>query len=468
MKNLTSNSKRRLMENKEKRKERFDSRFGMIMAMAGSAVGLGNLWRFPFLAAQNGGGAFIFVYLLLLLTICLPVLMTEITLGRKCRSNVTRVYDNLGAPRWRWAGFLTLLTPIVIMAFYTVVGGWSVKYLIQACAFRFTDPMADYAGQFGGFIGATWEPLIYTAIFLLITALANFGGVRNGIEKFSKPMMTVLSITIILVAIRSLTLPGASEGTRYLLIPDFAKIDGKVLLTALGQAFMSLSIGIGILLTYGSYVKTREDIAMTSISTGLIDTLFAIIAGLAIIPAVYAIAYMNGTEPAVNAGAGLVFITLPGVFASMPGGSVIAILFFLALLLAAVTSAISMLEVIVLYFIEEWRMSRNGAVTASMIMIIVLGCICSLSQGMLGEFRILGNNIFDFFDVISSDVLITVGSLIMVLFAGWRVKKEDFLDELSGHGTSRTPTWLLRYVYFMVRWVAPAIIIVIMLSNILI
>ena len=451
----------------EKKRERFDSRVGMILAMAGSAVGLGNLWRFPFLAAQNGGGAFIFVYLILLLTICIPVLMTEITLGRKCRTNVTRVYGELGAPRWRWAGFLTLLTPIVIMAFYTVVGGWSVKYLVQACAFNFTAPDADYAGAFGGFISSTWEPLVYTLIFLVITAAANFGGVKNGIEKFSKPMMMVLSVTIILVAIRSLTLPGASEGTKYLLIPDFSKIDGKVLITALGQAFMSLSIGIGILLTYGSYVKTKEDIAMTAITTGLIDTLFAIIAGLAIIPAVYAIAYMNGTTPAVNAGPGLVFITLPGVFASMPGGSIIAILFFLSLLLAAVTSAISMLEVIVRYFIEEWKLSRNSSVIVSMVLIILLGCICSLSQGTLSGITILGNNIFDFFDVVSSDVLITVGSLIMVLFAGWRIKKTDFLDELTGHSTSRTPRWIFSFVYFMVRWISPIVIIVIMLSNFL-
>ena len=451
----------------EKKRERFDSRVGMILAMAGSAVGLGNLWRFPFLAAQNGGGAFIFVYLVLLLTICIPVLMTEITLGRKCRTNVTRVYNELGAPRWRWAGFLTLLTPIVIMAFYTVVGGWSVKYLVQACAFNFTVPDADYAGAFGGFISSTWEPLVYTLIFLVVTAAANFGGVKNGIERFSKPMMTVLSVTIILVAIRSLTLPGASEGTKYLLIPDFSKIDGKVLITALGQAFMSLSIGIGILLTYGSYVKTKEDIAMTAITTGLIDTLFAIIAGLAIIPAVYAIAYMNGTAPAVNAGPGLVFITLPGVFASMPGGSIIAILFFLSLLLAAVTSAISMLEVIVRYFIEEWKLSRNGAVIVGMILIILLGCVCSLSQGTLSGITILGNNIFDFFDVISSDVLITVGSLIMVLFAGWRIKKTDFLDELTGHNTSGTPRWIFTYVWFMLRWIAPLVIIVIMLSNFL-
>ncbi|MBO4269012.1 MAG: sodium-dependent transporter, partial [Bacteroidaceae bacterium] len=249
--------------------------------------------------------------------------------------------------------------------------------------------------------------------------------------------------------------------------PDFSKIDGKVLITALGQAFMSLSIGIGILLTYGSYVKTKEDIAMTAISTGLIDTLFAIISGLAIIPAVYAIAFMNGTTPAVNAGPGLVFITLPGVFASMPGGGIVAILFFLSLLLAAVTSAISMLEVIAAYFIEEWHLSRSKAVTVSMVIIILLGCICSLSQGMLSGVSVAGMNIFDFFDVISSDVLITVGSLIMVLFAGWRIKKAGFMDELTSHYTSRTPAWLFRYVWFMVRWVAPVIIIVIMLSNLL-
>lgn len=451
----------------ENRKERFESRFGMIMAIAGSAVGLGNLWRFPFLAASNGGGAFIFVYLIMLLTICLPVLMTEILLGRMCRTNITRLYDSLGAPRWRWAGFLTYLTPIVIMSFYVVVGGWSVKYLIQACTFSFSSPTADYATQFGGFISSTWAPLVYTLIFLVLTAAANFSGVKNGIERFSKPMMVVLSITIILVAIRSVTLTGAGEGVKYLLVPDFDKISGRVLVTALGQAFMSLSIGIGILFTYGSYVKTNEDIARTSISTGLIDTLFAIIAGLAIIPAVYAIAYMNGTEPNVNAGPGLVFITLPGVFASMPGGSIIAILFFMSLLLAAVTSAMSILEVIASYFIGEWKMSRQKAVAVSMGITIVLSCICSLSQGTLQGVTLFGMNIFDLFDMVSSDIMITVGALIMVLFAGWKVPREKFLDEFTSHGTSTTPKWVFNYTYFMVRWIAPLLIILIMLSNFL-
>lgn len=439
----------------------------MIMAIAGSAVGLGNLWRFPFMAASNGGGAFIFVYLVMLLTICLPVLMTEIMLGRMCRTNITRLYDSLGAPGWRWAGFLTYLTPIVIMSFYVVVGGWSVKYLMQACTFSFSSPTADYAGQFAGFISSTWAPLVYTLIFLALTAVANFGGVKNGIERFSKPMMLVLSVTIILVAIRSVTLSGAGEGVRYLLVPDFSKISGRGLVTALGQAFMSLSIGIGILFTYGSYVKTNEDIAKTSISTGLIDTIFAIIAGLAIIPAVYAIAYMNGTEPNVNAGPGLVFITLPGVFASMPGGKIIAILFFMSLLLAAITSAMSILEVIASYFIGEWKMTRQKAVTVSMGITIVLSCICSLSQGVLKDITLFGLNIFDLFDTVSSDIMITVGALIMVIFAGWKVPRNKFQDEFLSHGTSTTPKWVFNYTYFMVRWIAPLLIILIMLSNFL-
>ena len=455
------------MERRERRKERFDSRFGMIMAMAGSAVGLGNLWRFPFLVAQNGGGAFIFVYLVLLLTICIPVLMTEITLGRKCRSNVTRVYDNLGAPRWRWAGFITLLTPIIIMAFYTVVGGWSVKYLIQACSFSFSTPDADYAGAFGGFISSTWEPLIYTLIFLTVTALANFGGVKNGIEKFSKPMMTILSITIILVAIRSLTLPGASEGTKYLLIPDFSKIDGKVLLTALGQAFMSLSIGIGILLTYGSYVKTKEDIAMTSISTGLIDTLFAIIAGLAIIPAVYAIAYMNGTEPAINAGPGLVFITLPGVFKAMPLGGVAALLFFLALLLAAITSAISLMEVVVAFIIEELRRSRVHAVVTCFLLCGGVGVFCSLSFGPLEGFKLFGLSVFDFFDYITSNIMLPAGGLLLAVFAGWRLKRANYLDELTNSGNLNIPRWLSLTIYYLLKLVAPLAISLIFINCIL-
>lgn len=437
----------------------------MIMAMAGSAVGLGNMWRFPFLAAQNGGGAFIFVYLVLLFLICLPVLMTEMMLGRRSRSNATRVYDRLGAPKWRPVGLFTLITPIMILGFYNVVGGWSVKYLAESLMFHFQSPDADYSAAFSGFISSTWAPVIYTLVFLGITSAVILGGVQKGIERFSKPMMTLLILMIIVIAIRAVTLPGAGAGVRYLLVPDFHRITGKVMVTALGQAFMSMSIGIGILLTYGSYVKSDEDIVQTSVYTGVIDTVFAVIAGLAIIPAVFAIAQMNGAEPAVNAGPGLVFITLPSVFASMPGGQVIAILFFVALLLAAVTSAMSLMEVLVSYFIEEWKVSRKGAVVVSIAICTVLGVLCSLSQGVLADVKIAGMNIFDFFDVVSSDFFITVGAFFMVVFAGWKFRKDDFMDELSCHGTSDVPAWMLNVVYFLLKWIAPLGILIIMASN---
>lgn len=437
----------------------------MIMAMAGSAVGLGNMWRFPFLAAQNGGGAFIFVYLILLFLICLPVLMTEMMLGRRSRSNATRVYDRLGAPKWRPVGLFTLITPIMILGFYNVVGGWSVKYLAESLMFHFQSPDADYSAAFSGFISSTWAPVIYTLVFLGITSAVILGGVQKGIERFSKPMMTLLILMIIVIAIRAVTLPGAGAGVRYLLVPDFHRITGKVMVTALGQAFMSMSIGIGILLTYGSYVKSDEDIVQTSVYTGVIDTVFAVIAGLAIIPAVFAIAQMNGAEPAVNAGPGLVFITLPSVFASMPGGQVVAILFFVALLLAAVTSAMSLMEVLVSYFIEEWKVSRKGAVVVSIAICTVLGVLCSLSQGVLADVKIAGMNIFDFFDVVSSDFFITVGAFFMVVFAGWKFRKDDFMDELSCHGTSAVPAWMLNVVYFLLKWIAPLGILIIMASN---
>lgn len=437
------------------------------MAIAGSAVGLGNMWRFPHYAAENGGGAFIFVYLVILLVICIPIFITEITLGRKARSNVTRVYSRLGAKQMRWAGFIPLFTALIMMSFYIVVGGWSVKYLFQALSMNYVDSTADYAGAFGTFISSTWEPLIFTVIFVLLTATANFGGVKNGIEKFSKPMMMVLSSTIILLAIRSITLPGAWDGVRYLLVPHFDKIDGKVLISALGQSFMSLSIGAGALFTYGSYIDTKEDITTTAVTTGLIDTMFAIIAGLAIIPAVYAIAYMNGVNPDVNAGPGLVFITLPSVFASMPGGSIIAILFFMSLLIAAITSAMSLIEVISLYLIEEWNMTRPLAVITSQGVIMVLGCICSLSQGPLAQVKVFGLNLFDLCDTTSSNFMMTIGSLVMVIFAGWFMDKSNFMDELTSHGGTKAPAWVLRYLWFAIRWIAPIVIIAIILSNFL-
>lgn len=447
------------------KREKFGSRFGVLMAMAGSAIGLGNMWRFPYLAAKNGGAAFIIIYLVLMLTISLPTMITEYLIGRRSRANAYTAFDRLGYPKLKFIGILAILASIFVLSFYCVVGGWATRYLVQACALKFQSLSTDYAGQFATFVSSPISPLLYTLIFLGITAAVISAGVKKGIEYFSKIMMTVLFVIIILVAIRSVTLPGAIEGIKYLLVPDFSKVSGETWVTALGQSFFSLGLGCGTILIYGSYVKKEEDLCMSAIFTAVIDTVFAIIAGIAIIPAIFAIAQMNGFTPNVDAGPGLVFITLPGIFAAMPFGQVIAILFFVSLLLAAVTSSISLLESSVAFIIEEWKMKRRKAVLLAFIACLVLGTFCSLSQGVLSNIRIFGLNVFDFFDKTSSNFFMTISCLLMIIFTGWFLKKEVVLDELSGRGYSNTPRWLIRLTYFLIRYIAPLGVLTIIICN---
>lgn len=446
-------------------REKFGSRFGVLMAMAGSAIGLGNMWRFPYLTAKNGGAAFIVIYLLLMLTISLPTMITEYLIGRRSRSNAYSAYGRLGFPKLKFIGLMAIFAVVFVLSFYIVVGGWATRYLVEACTLGFQSTATDYSGKFASFVSSTAYPLIYTFIFLSLTAVIISGGVKKGIEAFSKIMMTVLFIIIILVAIHAISLPGAMDGVKYLLVPDFSKVTGETWVTALGQSFFSLGLGCGTILVYGSYVKTEEDLSMSAIFTAFIDTGFAIVAGLAIIPAIFAIASMNGVEPNVDAGPGLVFITLPSIFASMPFGSVIAILFFLSLGLAAITSSISLLESFVAYVMEVWNISRKKAVLFASIICLCLGAFCSLSQGVLSDVRILGMNVFDFFDKASSNFFMTVSCLLMLIFAGWFMKKEDFMDELTGRGLSKTPGWLQKLIYLLVKFIAPIGVLTIIICN---
>lgn len=451
---------------KREKRELFGSRFGVIMALSGSAIGLGNMWRFPYLVGQNGGAAFIIIYLVLLTFICLPVLMSEVLIGRRSHRNAYRAFGKIsGSNKWNFIGFLAVFAAVCVLSFYCVVGGWSVKYLVDSSTLQLISSDTVYGDTFRNFISSTHSPITYTYIFLALTGIVLFFGVSKGIEKFSKVMMVLLFILIILIAIRSVTLPGSSEGLRYLFVPDISKVNGKVILDALGQSFFSLSIGCGTMLTYGSYVNNDEDIVYTTSYTALFDTIFALLAGIAIIPAVFAIAQMTGSTPEINAGPGLVFITLPGVFREMPLGGLIAILFFISLLLAAITSSISLMETAVAYVKEEWRRSRIVSVIIVFFICAILGTFCSLSQGVLADVRILGSNIFDFFDTLSSNVLMSGGGLLMVLFAGWRMKKKEYISELSNHGKSTTPMWVLKSIYILVRYIAPIGIISIMIGN---
>lgn len=443
-------------------RENFGSRFGALVAMAGSAVGLGNLWRFPYIVGENGGAAFIIVYILLSFLICLPIFVSEFVIGRRSQKNAYAAFRDLsGGSEWRWVGLFTVIVPLIVLSYYSVIGGWSVEFLLKSLSFSFSDASRITMNtMFTDFVSSTWAPLATHTVFLLFTTLIVIVGIKDGIEKFSKVMMPLLFMIVVAIAIYSLTLPGASAGVDYLFRPDFSKIDAKACASALGQAFFSLSLGFGPIMTYASYVSKKENILTQSAATAISDLMFALIAGVAIMPAVFAF----GIDP--QAGPGLVFETLPYIFGQMPAGGLIAILFFAALLVAALTSSISMLEVAVAYLVEEKRFSRVWACITLFVICWVVGALCSLSFGPLSDLRINGGNLFDFFDSLSSNVLMTLGSLFTVLFVGWRLKRTDIYDEFTNGGTLSTNVRIFGVLWFLIRYICPLAIISIFLVGI--
>ena len=446
------------------KRDSFGSRFGALVAMAGSAVGLGNLWRFPYLVGENGGAAFIIIYILMSFLICLPIFICEFVVGRRSQENAYSSFRDLsGGSWWKYVGMMTVIVPLIVTSYYSVVGGWSIEYLFKSLAFSFTlgESQAAISTMFGDFVSSPWLPLATHTLFLLITAVIVAAGIKGGIEKFSKVMMPMLFVIVLGIALYSMMLPGAKAGLDYLFNPDFSKIDAKACAAALGQAFFSLSIGFGTIMTYASYVSKKENVMFQSTATAVSDLAFALIAGIAIMPAVFAF----GLNP--QSGPGLVFETLPYVFSQMPAGGVVAILFFLALLVAAVTSSISMFEVGVAYLVEEKKLPRVGACAIIFAFCWILGAFCSLSFGPLSEFRLFGRNIFDFFDNLSSNVLMTLGSLLTVLFVGWRLKKTDIYDEFTNGGTISMNAKIFGVLWFLIRYICPLAVISIFVSGLL-
>ena len=441
----------------ERPRDSFGSSFGILVALAGSAVGLGNLWRFPYLVGENGGAAFILIYLGFVFLIGIPIMLSEFIVGRRSQASVRGAYRKL-APGGRWgiAGLLAILCCVLILSFYSVVGGWGIEYLFKAVCFDFTtDDPAELSGMFSSFAASSWRPLLCHTLFLLASGVIVILGVKNGIEKFSKIMMPILFLIMIAIAIRSLTLQGAGAGIDYLFKPDWSAVTANTFLAALGQAFFSLSLGSGMVITYGSYVSSKENIVSLSAKTAIADTLFALIAGCAIMPAVFAFGISPGEGP------GLVFITLPHIFSQLPLGGIVAIFFFVALLLAALTSSISLLEVIVAFCIEDFRLKRRTAVILTLIVLWILGSLCSLSQGVLHDWTIFGKTVFDLFDFVSANILMLIGGLLVVLFAGWKLGRKVIKDELTNGGTLKVPAWFLDTQVFLIRFLAPAAIAVI-------
>lgn len=445
-------------------RDSFGSRLGVLLAMAGSAVGLGNLWRFPYLVGENGGAAFIIIYLACVCLICLPIFISEFVIGRRSQKNAYAAFRDLsGGSAWRWVGLMTVIVPLIVASYYCVIGGWAFEYLWKSCTFSFTGAASQEAvsTMFSDFVSSSWGPVIGQTLFLLVTTLIVIIGIKDGIERFSKLMMPILFIIVIAIAVYSSTLPGSGAGFEYLFRPDFSKVDGGSFASALGQAFFSLSLGFGTIMTYASYVDKKDNIMFQSSSTAIADTLFALIAGMAIMPAVFAF----GIDP--QSGPGLVFETLPYVFGKMPGGGIVAILFFLALIVAALTSSISMIEVGVAYLIEEKKLKRTTACVVLFLVCWILGIFCALSFGPLAEVKLAGRSIFDFFDNLSSNILMTLGSLLTVLFVGWRLKKTDIYEEFTNGGTLSANVKIFGVLWFLIRYVAPIAVIIIFISGLL-
>lgn len=437
-------------------RDAFSSKFGVIAAAAGSAVGLGNIWRFPYVAGENGGGAFLLIYLLFIVVIGLPVMMSELLIGRKAQQNAFGSFRKLApGSMWSVVGLMGVVAAFVILAFYSTISGWTLEYLYQAVANGFAH--GETKAMFDEFKQGTIRPLIWQTIFMILTAWIVFSGVKNGIEKYAKILMPLLFLLILAMCARSLSLSGSGEGVAFLFKPDFSKISVSVILEALGQAAFSLSIGMGALITYGSYIKKGNDLGKTAVQVTIADTLIAILSGVMIFPAVFAL----GFQP--DSGAGLVFEVLPKLFLEMPGGYFFSILFFFLLSVAALTSTISVLEVVVAYFSEELNISRKKATIIGASSIMVVGVFSTLSFSELSGVSILGQSIFGLMEYTAANILLPLGALLIVVFVGWRLLKSQVKEELSNEG--RLKIWYFKGFYFIVKVLAPLAIAAVFLNG---
>jgi NSS family neurotransmitter:Na+ symporter len=437
----------------------FSNKFAVIASTAGSAVGLGNIWRFPYVTGENGGGAFLLVYLLCVIIMGIPVMTSEFVIGRAAQKNAYGSFKKLQPKKhhWHYVGILGIAAAFMILAFYTTVAGWTLEYFFQSVTGNLFKPDGDYTAVFNDFSTSSARPVIWFLVFMGLTGFVIGSGVENGIEKYSKILMPLLFVLLIVLAIRSVTLDGAREGLRFLFKPDLSKINGGVFLKALGQAFFSLSIGMGTLITYGSYIRKNDNLATSAAWITLTDTLIAIIAGIAIFPAVFAL----GGSP--SSGTGLVFTVLPGIFEKMPLGSVFASLFFILLSIAALTSTISILEVVVAYLVEELKLSRGKATLLAMLSASVLGLFAVLSFGALSGFSIGGQNIFGMLDYVTSNIMLPIGGFCVVIFVGWILKPSVRIRELTNNGKLRSRFYPF-YIY-IVRFVAPVAIALVFLYS---
>lgn len=440
------------------KKSSFSSRIGFVLAAAGSAVGLGNIWRFPYLAAKYGGGIFLLVYLILAVTFGFALMVTEISIGRKTGKSVIDAYKLIDG-RFSFLGYLAALVPIIIFPYYCVIGGWVVKFLtvyITGQEHEATSP--EY---FGNFIGSTAEPIICLAVFLFITALVVLLGVEKGIEKVSKFLMPVLICMSIGTAAYSLLLDGAVEGLVYYVKPNFSLFSIKTVIAAMGQLFYSMSLAMGIMVTYGSYMQKNDDLEKSVRNIEIFDTGIAFLSGMMIIPAVFA--FSGGDPEALQKGPTLMFVTLPNVFVSMNGGHIFGLVFFILVLFAALTSAISLMETIVSIIADRFKIKRPVICLAVMLFSFLIAIPSSLGYGVLADFTIFKMQILDFFDFISNNIMMPIVALLTAVLIGFVVKPKYISDEVEVSGKFKSK----KMYNVIIKYIVPVCMVIILVSSIL-
>ena len=449
------------MSEEKKKRDGFGSKIGIIAAAAGSAIGLGNIYRFPCELGNNGGAAFLLVYLAVVIFLGIPVMLSELVIGRHSQSNSVGAFRRL-APKSAWpiVGYMGVLCGFLIFAFYSTVSGWTLEYIVKSVSNSFQGKDITALEQdFADFHNLGWRNVMWQGVFILLTGFVVFKGVQNGIEKYAKILMPVLLVILIILGIRSMTLPGAKEGLSFLFKPDFSKITGKVLISALGQGFFSLSLGMGVLITYGSYVKKGDNLTSTAFSVVLADTLIALLAGIVIFPAAFSF------NVDTDSGMGLVFNTIPMIFNQMAGGYVFCIIFFVLLAIAALTSTISLLEVVVAYISEELHGKRQWATVIACVAPMLLGSFASLSLMDSSPFTIGGKTVFDALDFITANVMLPLGGIMIVIFVGWRLGKAKFFEEVTNEGAIKAS--LKKVIFFIIRYLAPIAITIVFISGLL-
>ena len=443
----------------EQTRSGFSGKLGFVLAAAGSAVGLGNIWRFPYLAAKYGGGMFLLCYIILAVTFGFALMVAEIALGRKSQLSAVSAFAKLNK-KFSFLGYLASIVPMIILPYYSVIGGWVTKYLVAFCSGDMSAAAQD--GYFNSFISSTGEPVLYFFLFIGLTALVVLFGVEKGIEKVSKFMMPVLVVLSLGVAIYAVCLPGAMEGVIYYLKPDFSHFSVTTVLAAMGQLFYSMSLAMGIMITYGSYMKKDVNIESATRQISLFDTGIAFFAGLMIIPAVFS--FSGGDQNALGQGPGLMFVTLPKVFETFPGGTFIGALFFVLVLLAALTSSISLMETVVSIFIDKFGWKRNITCLLVLIGSIVLGLLSTLGYGVWAEIKIIGMQFLDFFDFISNSVIMPIVALITCIFVGYVIKPQALIAEVE---TENARFKSKKLFVVMIKYIAPIFIVLILISSVL-